>query len=76
MIKQIQTGQIEAANIQGNALDALLVPARTGMSVAARGREEAVFGDCLPQDLEGCTDRRWATSLLSPTSHLHVPAAI
>jgi hypothetical protein len=56
LIKQAQAGHIMAVNIQGNALNALLVPGRKDTSVARTVREEATFGNCLPEDVTGCFD--------------------
>jgi hypothetical protein len=56
LIKEIQTGHVMAVNIQGNALNALLVPGRKDTWVAGAAREEAAFGDCLPEDVTGCFD--------------------
>ena len=56
LIKQVQAGQVMAVNIQGNALTALLVPGRRDASVAGTAREDAAFGDCLPEDVTGCFD--------------------
>jgi hypothetical protein len=45
-----------AVNMQGNALNALLVPGGRGTSVAGAAREETAFGDCLPENVTGCFD--------------------
>ncbi len=56
LLKQVQAGHVMAVNIQGNALNALLVPGRKDTSVVSTAREEAAFGDCLPEDVTGCFD--------------------
>jgi hypothetical protein len=56
LIRQIQAGHVVAVNIQGNALDALLVPGRSDTSDAGAARTDAAFGDCLPEEAAGCTD--------------------
>src|SRR6266700_3272101 len=58
LIKQIRARQVEAANIQGTVLDALLVPERSDPLVSNQANEVAVFGACLPQDLTGCFDEQ------------------
>jgi hypothetical protein len=56
LIQQVRAGQVMAANIQGNVLNALLVPGRRGTLVAGVARKDAAFGDCLPEDVAGCSD--------------------
>jgi hypothetical protein len=45
-----------AVNMQGNTLNALLVPGGRGTSVAGAAREDAAFSDCLPENVTGCFD--------------------
>jgi len=54
LIKQIQTGQVEAATIQGTALDALVVSGQRDASIADQASDAAAFGNCLPEDFSGC----------------------
>ena len=56
LTRQVQAGHVVAVNIQGNALDALLIPGRRGTSLADAARKDAAFGDCLPEDVAGCSN--------------------
>jgi hypothetical protein len=67
LVENIQTGQIIAANIQGNALNALLVPEQREISLtdtayalsrkmALMHVEQRAFADCFPLDVTGCFD--------------------
>src|SRR5579883_2138953 len=50
-IALIRTGHVRAANLQEDALDALLFPRR-----GERSGADATFGACLPLDPSGCLD--------------------
>jgi hypothetical protein len=57
LIKQVQAGRVMAVNMQGDALNALLVPGWSNTSVAdatQMSSEVAAFADCLPADVTGC----------------------
>jgi hypothetical protein len=66
-IEDIQTGQIIAAHLQGNALNALLVPEHRGnrlpdtayalsRKMTPISLEQRAFADCFPLDGTGCFD--------------------